>query len=386
MSGAGDELFFAPLEVVQLSALLEDCVESLSLLGDITRDILEQREELAQATGDETSQIIAEQKRLERRYEELLAARGSLAALANKSKYKEVEAELASIAGALRESTQLLCRNLKENPNVADNLLKIQAERRSLVALLRSTQGELGELHFRSLLSTVREDKSKEEGLRRTIEREREATAEVKRLAAQLKAVEADKEEMIKDLNVVIARNKTALQKAKKQALANYNFSRKKYSAVKYSRRRQWEERERELVAEIDMLDKKIAIETNVNTKTMDFLARQEAKLQEQISAWNDKYFEDIEAKRKEVESLKIQQSQTLAEIEHLTREYENMQAVVEEDHRLVKQREAAMLFGVRLGEAAARLQKLWRGHRVRKKILVANTRKRRKRRPKKKR
>ena len=384
MSGAGDELFFAPLEVVQLSALLEDCVESLSLLGDITRDILEQREELAQATGDETSQIIAEQKRLERRYEELLAARGSLAALANKSKYKEVEAELASIAGALRESTQLLCRNLKENPNVADNLLKIQAERRSLVALLRSTQGELGELHFRSLLSTVREDKSKEEGLRRTIEREREATAEVKRLAAQLKAVEADKEEMIKDLNVVIARNKTALQKAKKQALANYNFSRKKYSAVKYSRRRQWEERERELVAEIDMLDKKIAIETNVNTKTMDFLARQEAKLQEQISAWNDKYFEDIEAKRKEVESLKIQQSQTLAEIEHLTREYENMQAVVEEDHRLVKQREAAMLFGVRLGEAAARLQKLWRGHRVRKKILVANTRKRRKRRPKK--
>jgi len=196
--------------------------------------------------------------------------------------------------------------------------------------------------------------------------------------------VEADKDKMIKELNIIIARKKTALQKAKKQALSNYNFSRKKYSAVKYSRRRQWEERERELVADIDTLDKKIAIETNVHNKTMGFLERQEHRLQEEITAWNDKYFEDIEAKRKEVESLKIQQSQTVAEIENLTREYENMRAVVEEDHRLAKQREAAMLFGVRLGTAAARLQKLWRGHRVRKKILAAHTKKKRKR-PKKK-
>ena len=374
----------APLEVVQLSALLDDCVGSLSLLGDITRDILEQREELAQATGDETSQIIAEQKRLEARYEELLAQRASYKALANKSKYKDVEAELTQIAYQLRQSTQLLCRNLKENPNVADNLLKIQSERRSLIHLLKDTQLELNELHFRTLLTTVREDKAKEEGLRRTIEREREATAEVKRLSAQLAAVEADKDKMIKELNIITARKKTALQKAKKQALSNYNFSRKKYSAVKYSRRRQWEERERELVADIDTLDKKIAIETNVHNKTMGFLERQEHRLQEEITAWNDKYFEDIEAKRKEVESLKIQQSQTVAEIENLTREYENMRAVVEEDHRLAKQREAAMLFGVRLGTAAARLQKLWRGHRVRKKILAAHTKKKRKR-PKKK-
>ncbi|KNC47120.1 uncharacterized protein AMSG_03549 [Thecamonas trahens ATCC 50062] len=327
----------APLEVVQLSALLDDCVGSLSLLGDITRDILEQREELAQATGDETSQIIAEQKRLEARYEELLAQRASYKALANKSKYKDVEAELTQIAYQLRQSTQLLCRNLKENPNVADNLLKIQSERRSLIHLLKDTQLELNELHFRTLLTTVREDKAKEEGLRRTIEREREATAEVKRLSAQLAAVEADKDKMIKELNIIIARKKTALQKAKKQALSNYNFSRK-------------------------------------STRL----------LQEEITAWNDKYFEDIEAKRKEVESLKIQQSQTVAEIENLTREYENMRAVVEEDHRLAKQREAAMLFGVRLGTAAARLQKLWRGHRVRKKILAAHTKKKRKR-PKKK-
>lgn len=46
--------------------------------------------------------MIEEQKRLEKRYAELVAQRGQLRALANKSKYKEKQGEIEEVARDLR--------------------------------------------------------------------------------------------------------------------------------------------------------------------------------------------------------------------------------------------------------------------------------------------
>ena len=48
--------------------------------------------------------------------------------LANKFKYKENQREIQEVSRQLRESTKNLCRNLKDNPNISGNLLKIQHE------------------------------------------------------------------------------------------------------------------------------------------------------------------------------------------------------------------------------------------------------------------
>jgi len=69
---------------------------------------------------------------LEHRYEELIAQRGILKGLANKSKYKQNQIEIQDVSRALRESTKNLCRNLKDNPNISGNLMKIQKEREGL--------------------------------------------------------------------------------------------------------------------------------------------------------------------------------------------------------------------------------------------------------------
>ena len=61
-----------------------------------------------------------------KRYEELIAQRGILKGLANKSKYKQNQVEIQDVSRALRESTKNLCRNLKDNPNISGNLMKIQ--------------------------------------------------------------------------------------------------------------------------------------------------------------------------------------------------------------------------------------------------------------------
>jgi hypothetical protein len=95
--------------------------------------------------GDTISRIIEEQRRLESRYETLIAQRGVLKGLANKSKYKENQHEIQEVSRALRESTKNLCRNLKDNPNISGNLLKIQQEREDLQELLDRTLDELKE-------------------------------------------------------------------------------------------------------------------------------------------------------------------------------------------------------------------------------------------------
>lgn len=41
--------------------------------------------------------------------------------MVNKNKYKEIQEEIQDVSRALRESTNSLVRNLKENPNISGN-------------------------------------------------------------------------------------------------------------------------------------------------------------------------------------------------------------------------------------------------------------------------
>merc|ERR1711964_155041 len=102
--------------------------------------------------GDEISRIIQEQRDLEKQYESLIATRGTLKGLCNKATFKEVQIQIQEVAHNLRESNKSLCRNLKENPNVQGNLLKMQQERARVQELLEDTKLELIELSFANLV------------------------------------------------------------------------------------------------------------------------------------------------------------------------------------------------------------------------------------------
>merc|ERR1719284_2043515 len=109
------------VESARISAIVEEALEKLSFLASITPDVTAHRDELSQIVGDEITRIIQEQRGLETRYEQLIAQRASLKALSNKTKFLENQEQVKEVARALRESTQELCRNLKGNPNIAEN-------------------------------------------------------------------------------------------------------------------------------------------------------------------------------------------------------------------------------------------------------------------------
>ncbi len=69
--------------------MLKSSLEKLTLVGVITVDPKVQAQELTQSVGEEITRMIANQKNLERRFEELVSAQHVLRTLPNKSKLRD---------------------------------------------------------------------------------------------------------------------------------------------------------------------------------------------------------------------------------------------------------------------------------------------------------
>lgn len=110
---------------LQVQAVMRLAMDKLALVGSITVDPKLQAAELTQRVGEEITRMIQAQKDLEQRFEQLVAAQHTLRNLPNKSKLRENQVALQQVAEQLRSSTRALCRSLKDNPNVAENMAKV---------------------------------------------------------------------------------------------------------------------------------------------------------------------------------------------------------------------------------------------------------------------
>ena len=200
------------IESARISSIVEEALEKLSFLASITPDIMAHRDELSTIVGDEITRIIQEQRGLETRYEELIAQRATLKALSNKQKAKENQEQIQEVARALRESTKELCRNLKGNPNIAENLSKIQTERSNLQNLLSKTLRELRENAFSTLTTTVEEDKARNDMILEVIAKEKEVSAAVKGLQEDLANERQQHAAEVEERNDIISKLKEQLQ------------------------------------------------------------------------------------------------------------------------------------------------------------------------------
>jgi DNA repair exonuclease SbcCD ATPase subunit len=127
----------------QVLTVLQNALDKLALIGAIHVDPRTQALELTQSVGENIGRMIDEQKALERRFQELIAQQPALRQLANKSKLQENQVQLQQVSEALKAATKQLCRNLKDNPNVSENLAKIAGQRQMLQNLLTACSTEL---------------------------------------------------------------------------------------------------------------------------------------------------------------------------------------------------------------------------------------------------
>jgi len=359
------------IESARISAVVEEALEKLSFLASITPDVMAHRDELSQIVGDEITRIIQEQRSLETRYEELIIQRTSLKALSNKAKYKENQESIKEVARALRESTVELCRNLKGNPNIAENLSKIQTERSNLQNLLSKTLRELRENSFSTLTATVEEEKARTDMIREVIAKEKEVSSAVKKLLADLTNERQQHELEVEERNEIIAKLKEELQDVRTKSSIETKYMQKEARAHGQSLNRIYNHQMSELEQQIRKVRKQLEVEVRANRESEEFLRRKQGVLSQEWQNWMQKYDQDIEEQEKVLEQLKASRAEDLVKLSDYSERYNK-----EMEEKAKREEEARMrveMEKLRRAEeernlwAATRVQALWRGYLSRK-------------------
>lgn len=313
-----DRAALGPIEAQRVMAILEETNEKLAFLSSITPDVLAHREELSHLAGEEISRTIAEQRVLEERFEELIATRAQLKGLSNKTRYRETQAEITNLNHALRESTKNLCRSLKDNPNVGENLLKIADERERLQDLVATTISELQEGRFDSLVEEVQREKDSRSRLADVVVREKESSSKVEELAdaleAEKRAHTLETEEKRESIRVI----KEELQKLKMETSTRRKCAAMEADAGTAAKDRSFRHTESSLREAITELQHKMDMSAMVHDETLSFLKKQQDDLNEKSAYWAEKLASDTEAKSLELKHLTAQRDADLEKLNEL--------------------------------------------------------------------
>jgi hypothetical protein len=291
-----------PIEALRVQTLLDVALKKLEFLSSISTGT---GSELTEFMGDEISRIIQEQRELEKRYEELIAKRSTLTGLANKAQMKEVQSEIQEVGRNLKESNKSLCRNLKENPNVSENLIKMQRERQLVQTWLDDLHKELTEYSFSQLMAKVDEERKNQELLTVVKQREKEVSKTVKQLEQDLAREYAEHEKETRQATQEIKELKQDLQQRKSVSQIELSFEEKKLRAKENALVRIFAQHEKSLREQKDNLEKMITLEKTVHGDMRDFLEKRLDDLAVETKDWHDKAEREIKATEDKVFALR---------------------------------------------------------------------------------
>eukprot|EP00741_Cyanophora_paradoxa_P017525 tig00020996_g16929.t1 len=379
------------VEALRIEAVLAEMNEKLGLLALLTPNAIKQREEMSQRAGDDISRMITDQRELESRFETLIANRATLKGMANKARYRENLEEIKETARQLRQNTKTLVRSLKDNPNVADNILKIQNECNFVQNLINRTVQELREqCRFSSLPSVVEEEQGKQSLLQEVMTREKEASAAVKNLQQELESEKKEHEKEIQDRSRTIAKLKEQVKALRGTTDIEIRYATKEAKAHSTTAVRTYNKVEGDLDAERRKLQTQLKIEERVNKETEEFLKRRHKSLQDEVERWDAKYEQDgrdrpgrprashdrshlgprggaqeIEEKTREYQDLKYREERDVARLNELMEIYRrDQEEAAERSKREAEEAERRAVeeaIAKEQGGAAAKIQAVWR-------------------------
>lgn len=332
----------AAVEAFRAQVLLDESLRKLQFLTSIASSASVHGDELTQFMGDEISRIIQEQRDLERQYEELIAQRGQLKGLCNKSKFKAVQQKIQDVAHRLKESNKSLCRNLKENPNVQGNLLKMQTERALVQEWLEDTKNDLQpDLSFANLIAKVEAERRDQELLSEVKKKEREASQTVRMLEADLQREYADHEKETKSANLEIKELKEELQKNKTISQIEIAFEEKKLRAKESALLRVFAQKEKSLLEDLAQLEEAQNLEKTVHGRAQEFLQDKLDKLTDLRQDWQNRYDRETKEREDELNTLRERRGYGF---EELTRLQERLQQEVGEQRAKEEEMRNAVL------------------------------------------
>jgi chromosome segregation ATPase len=295
-----------------------------------------------------------EQQALEAKYRELVEQRAAMKGMVNKSKYKEVQEEIQDVSRALKESTNSLVRNLKENPNVSGNLIKVQRDRTECSDLLLRCVQELRDRGtYHTIISKVDEENNARLRLQQLRSREKGLREVVRKLEEQLHEEQAIYQKTVSDQKKAIAHLKDELLTIKGTSMNDAKFKRKESLAHVAAVWREFKMKERDLEAKLKALESRVQTEHIVHNETKEYLIRKNHQLADDLIRWDARYDEEVGAMDAKIAKLTNSREALVAQLDVL-RERRRVEEEAEQARN-----EAAAAEALATREAAARLKRM---------------------------
>lgn len=181
--------------------------------------------------GNDIMNVLEEQKRLEKECENLLSRRAQLKGLANKSKYIETDKQIKDVSKQLREITNTLSRNLKENPNLNSTIKKMMKERSLVEDIINNTIEDLRDGRFDTLTKQIDIDNKERNRLGELQRQEKELRDAVRQLEENIKKEEQAHIHAMRENNEKILQLKKEIQEKSEATSEEIEYRRKEARA-----------------------------------------------------------------------------------------------------------------------------------------------------------
>lgn len=338
------------LDVLRVSAIMEDIIDQLSILGYIIPVQYERRQSLSQKTSHEGGSMVPSTPKIS-------------ASLLIKDK--------STVSDNKQRGQDFIFKKpTKQTTMTLETMKKIQNDRQYFSDVIANTMMEMqGSGSFTSLLEALGKERDSKMHFHDVITREEKGRKQIKSLQKQLIDVKRERQMQVQNGNEYIAHLRDQLQEMKaKTNLENLYMKRNTELQISQTQKK-CNRAEELLLEEIEKLRMKTEEENRVHTEIEMFLKNQQQKLEEKLEFWMEKFDKDTEAKQNELNALKAAKASDLAHLQDLAkmiREYE--QVIIEDRIEKEKTRKKLEQDDLEL-RSIVKLQAWWRGTVVRKEI-----------------
>lgn len=333
-----------PHEAFRIQALLKDILKKLNFLGKVMQmSKSKEKDDTTEIMGDEISRIISEQRQLEQRYAELVKTRSNLTGISNKKKFEEIKLQIKDVANALRDNTKHLCRVLKDNPNVQDNMVKIEKDRQQLSNALLGLKDDLINLNYHTFAYNITEQLQFQDLLHKKRQLEKETSLNVKTLAEDYKREYQDYMTESKEAQQDIQKLRDDVAQQKISQAFRTKYQEKDLDASYISELRNRQEQETDFLNEIKSLEKSIATEKEVNKRIEKFMAEGREKITRDNEEWKTKKEKDVKELILKINNISEKKDKAKQKMEAFYLEMEQDKRRIQEREKEEKERETRL-------------------------------------------
>ncbi|NWQ79130.1 DRC9 protein, partial [Columbina picui] len=359
---------FTHLEALLFTAVLENCVEQLSILEHTMPVSYEGRTELSHTGSQELKEIIETQKELDMNCQELLSARQGSVETATSTPLKSIEhKQQLGKPEDLKSACHLSRGAVKHSALSVENLIKIQADRQYASDVITATTKKMQESGtFNSLTEANEREKAKKSKFHDVLIRDEELKTEIKALEKQLKDVKKETETELQNRDDTILNLKDQLREMKAKTNMEICYMKKSTDLQVHQTQKKCSNAEQALENKIQELKNIIDKEIRVHVEIEHFLRQHYQKVEEELEHWVDKHEHDMDAADEELSALNAAKADNLEELKSLAKECQRIENTIISDRaekdakRRQVERDALEL------KSALKVQSWWRGTMVR--------------------